>query len=104
MTIREITLTAGDIAIANNIPRENETQKVLVLYPSPGNAVEIIPYDGDKIIGMIGGGILAKDIIEIIGHLEEDDYVKLISRGKVGQESEAREIYKRPPITYAIPG
>lgn len=105
MNEKILTVSAGDVIRCRlNEDEKDKSEQALVLYPSPGNAVEIIPFDGEKLISMIGGGIRVSDIIEIIDHLNEEDYVRLITRGKVGQEQLAHEIYNRQPIAYILTG
>ena len=100
MTTTEIS--SGQVVEVKDHPVPGHISQCLVLYPIDENGIEVIPYDGEKLIGRVGGGIPAQDIIKVSERLTEDMYVILIVASGVGSETTARKVYQRPTISYTI--
>lgn len=97
-----LEIAPGHIVLVKNMPTPGINSPCLVLYPSSPKGLEVISYDGEGVVGRIGGGISAQDVIEVLNRLSEDQYTALIVAGQVGSEKTAREVYQRPAITYQI--
>lgn len=99
---KTIEISPGQVVEVKDHPIPGQNTQCLVLYPIDSNALEVIPYDGKKLIGRIGGGIPALDIIKVLNRLPEATYISLIVAAGVGREVTARTVYNRRAISYDI--
>lgn len=102
----QLEISSGDIyrLIFNGITEEEELALVLYAQAQSQNTVEVIPFDGAKVVGRLGGGASVNELGEFVRRMEEKEFCAVLTAGGVGLASHAEEYYRRPPKIFTLSG